>query len=70
MLPSLSLPPLEFRLGTSPIQAEKSLPDRNAFGAALQMRLSLVEPIGNAISKMEPEESVLLAANGGHDLRS
>ena len=27
----LSLPPLEFRLGTSPIQAEKSLPDRNAF---------------------------------------
>ena len=29
--------------------------------AALQMRLSLVEPIGNAISKMEPEESVLMS---------
>ena len=36
MLLSLSLPPLEFCLGTSPIQAEKSLllPDRNAFGSA------------------------------------
>ena len=32
--PSLSLPPLEFCLGTSPIQAEKSLPDRNTFGSA------------------------------------
>jgi len=29
-----SLPPLELCLGTSPIQAEKSLPDRNAFGSA------------------------------------
>jgi hypothetical protein len=35
MLPSLSLPPLEFCFGTSPIQAEKSLPDRNAFGSAM-----------------------------------
>src|ERR1700741_3763119 len=34
MLPSLSLPPLEFCLGTSPIQAEKSRPDRNALGLA------------------------------------
>jgi hypothetical protein len=34
ILPSLSLPPLEFCLGTSPIQAEKSLPDRNIFGSA------------------------------------
>src|SRR5262245_57119389 len=34
MLPSLSLPPLEFCLGTSPIQAEKSRPDRKAFGSA------------------------------------
>jgi hypothetical protein len=30
---SLSLPPLEFCLATSPIQAEKSLPDRNALGS-------------------------------------
>ncbi len=34
MLPSLSLPPLERCFGTSPIQAEKSRPDRNAFGSA------------------------------------
>src|SRR5437867_6215902 len=34
MLPSLSLPPLECCFGTSPIQAEKSLPDRKAFGLA------------------------------------
>src|SRR5882762_10397168 len=34
MLPSLSLPPLEFCFGTSPIQAEKSRPDRNALGSA------------------------------------
>src|SRR5262249_8752027 len=34
MLPSLSLPPLECCFGTSPIQAEKSLPDRKAFGSA------------------------------------
>src|SRR6266542_3875810 len=33
MLPSFSLPPLEFCLGTSPIQAEKSLPDRKALGS-------------------------------------
>jgi hypothetical protein len=32
--PSLSLPPLEFCLGTSPIQAEKSRPDRKAIGSA------------------------------------
>jgi hypothetical protein len=32
--PSLSLPLLELCLGTSPIQAEKSRPDRNVFGAA------------------------------------
>src|SRR6478609_5134651 len=32
--PSLSLPPLECCFGTSPIQAEKSLPDRNALGSA------------------------------------
>src|SRR5271154_2808446 len=35
MLPSFSLPPLEFCFGTSPIQAEKSRPDRNAFGSAM-----------------------------------
>jgi hypothetical protein len=35
ILPSLSLPPHEFCFGTSPIQAEKSLPDRNAFGSAM-----------------------------------
>src|SRR5271170_644751 len=34
ILPSRSLPPLEFCLGTRPIQAEKSLPDRNIFGSA------------------------------------
>jgi hypothetical protein len=34
ILPDLSLPPLEFCFGASPIQAEKSLPDRNAFGSA------------------------------------
>ena len=34
ILPSLSLPPLELCLGTSPIQAEKSRPDRKAFGSA------------------------------------
>ncbi len=33
--PSLSLPPLECCLGTSPIQAEKSRADRNAFGSAI-----------------------------------
>src|SRR6516162_9001107 len=35
MLPSFSLPPLECCFGTSPIQAEKSRPDRNAFGSAM-----------------------------------
>src|SRR5215471_4502349 len=35
MLPSLSLPPLEFCFGTSPIHAEKSRPDRNALGSAM-----------------------------------
>src|ERR1700746_3567421 len=35
MLPSFSLPPLEFCFGTTPIQAEKSRPDRNAFGSAM-----------------------------------
>src|SRR5262249_35756733 len=35
MLPSLSLPPLEFCFGTSPIQAEKSHPDRNALGSPM-----------------------------------
>src|SRR6478736_359602 len=34
ILPSLSLPPLECCFGTSPIQAEKSRPDRKAFGSA------------------------------------
>src|ERR1700729_2227407 len=34
ILPSRSLPPLELCLGTRPIQAEKSLPDRNIFGSA------------------------------------
>ena len=34
MLPSLSRPPLEFCLGTSPIQAAKSRPERKAFGSA------------------------------------
>src|SRR6185369_12095476 len=34
MLPSLSLPPLEFCLGTSPTQAEKSRPDRKALASA------------------------------------
>lgn len=34
MPPSRSLPPLEFCYGTRPIQAEKSRPDRNAFGSA------------------------------------
>src|SRR6266849_5820866 len=33
MLPSFSLPPLEFCFGTSPIQAEKSRPDRKALGS-------------------------------------
>ena len=32
--PSFSLPPLEFCFGTSPIQAEKSRPDRKALGSA------------------------------------
>src|SRR4029453_8372269 len=31
----LSLPPLEFCFGTSPTQAEKSRPDRNAPGSAM-----------------------------------
>ena len=31
----LSLPPLEFCFGTSPTQAEKSRPDRKAFGSAM-----------------------------------
>src|SRR6516164_5254314 len=35
MLPSLSLPPLEFCFGTSPTQAEKSRPDRKALGSAM-----------------------------------
>src|ERR1039458_8482343 len=35
MLPSLSLPPLECCLGTSPTQAEKLRPDRKAFGSAM-----------------------------------
>ena len=34
MLPSRSLPPLEFCFGTNPTQAEKSLPDRKALGSA------------------------------------
>jgi len=34
MLPSLSLPPLEFCFGTSPTQAEKSRPDRKALASA------------------------------------
>src|SRR5712671_1920128 len=34
ILPSLSLPPLECCLGTSPIQAEKFRPDWKAFGSA------------------------------------
>src|SRR3990172_9983581 len=34
ILPSFSSPPLEFCFGTRPIQAEKSRPDRNAFGSA------------------------------------
>src|SRR6516165_12128258 len=34
MLPSLSRPPLEFCLGTSPIQAAKSRPQRKDFGSA------------------------------------
>src|SRR6185437_8055899 len=34
ILPSFSLPPLEFCFGTNPTQAEKSRPDRNAFGSA------------------------------------
>jgi hypothetical protein len=34
ILPSLSRPPLEFCLGTSPIQAAKSRPERKAFGSA------------------------------------
>jgi Integrase core domain len=33
MLPSLSLPPLDFCFGTSPTQAEKSRPDRTALGS-------------------------------------
>ena len=33
MLPSLSLPPLEYCLGTRPIQAEKFRPDRKALGS-------------------------------------
>src|SRR6266702_3531433 len=33
MLPSFSLPPLEFCFGTSPIQAEKSRPERKALGS-------------------------------------
>src|SRR6266567_5610145 len=33
MLPSFSLPPLEFCLGTSPIQAEKSRPERKALAS-------------------------------------
>src|SRR5262252_7664904 len=36
MAPSLSLPPLERCLGTSPTQAEKSRPDRKALGSATQ----------------------------------
>jgi hypothetical protein len=31
----VSLPPLECCFGTSPIQAEKSRPDRNTFGSAM-----------------------------------
>src|SRR6201991_262732 len=34
MLPSRSFPPLECCFGTSPIQAEKLRPDRNALGSA------------------------------------
>jgi Transposase DDE domain len=34
ILPSLSLPPRECCFGTRPIQAEKSRPDRKAFGSA------------------------------------
>ena len=34
MLPSLSLPPLECCVGTSPIQAEKLRPDRKVLGSA------------------------------------
>src|SRR5690349_4822318 len=34
MLPSFCLPPLECCLGTIPTQAEKSRPDRKAFGLA------------------------------------
>src|SRR6516225_4969177 len=34
MLSSFCLPPLEFCFGTSPIQAEKSRPDRKTFGSA------------------------------------
>src|SRR6516225_4387859 len=34
MQPSLGLPPLELCFGTSPIQAEKSRPDRNVLGSA------------------------------------
>lgn len=33
ILPNLSLPPLECCLGTSPIQAEKSRPDRKDLGS-------------------------------------
>src|SRR6516165_3786 len=35
MPPSLSRPPLECCFGTRPIQAEKSRPDRKAFGSAM-----------------------------------
>src|SRR6266567_4937178 len=38
ILPSFSLPPLEFCLGTSPIQAEKSRPDRKALGSPTRRR--------------------------------
>src|SRR5262245_27626176 len=50
MLPSLSLPPLERCLGTSPIHAEKSRPDRKAFGSAtLATRAVASEEQGDAV---------------------
>jgi hypothetical protein len=50
ILPSLSLPPLEFCFGTSPIQAEKCLPDRKAFGSATHRPVRLSEMSADRIN--------------------
>src|ERR1700733_13580117 len=53
ILPSLSLPPLEFCFGTSPIHAEKSLPDRNTFGSTT-LKTRAVASTGPTLGRDEP----------------